>query len=225
MSDEKESVTLRSGDFSAKVMREGAELRSFLHTPSGREFIWQADPEIWGSSAPVLFPIVGKLKDDRYTWRGQSFSMSGHGVVRRREFQVTELGEDHVMLQFDADSTSLAAFPFPFTLQVEFVLSGTLLNVDYRVSNTGTEVMPFTLAIPKHHGEMRCYGGGKNVEIQVMKARQKVRNTAAHSAVVRAAKQDVIGYKQTRGCLAEHQGHQCHTGPTSKGAMSWLGWS
>ena len=89
--------------------------------------------------------MVGKLKDDRYTWGGQSFSMSGHGVVRRRKFQVTELGEDHVMLQFDADSTSLAAFPFPFTLQVEFVLSGTLLKVDYRVSHTGTEVMPFTL--------------------------------------------------------------------------------
>ena len=49
------------------VKEFGAELTSFYNKQNHTEYLWQGDSEIWGGQSPVLFPIIGRLKDDRYT--------------------------------------------------------------------------------------------------------------------------------------------------------------
>ena len=55
----------------AVINHDGAELTSFKLKSNDLEYIWQGDPEFWGRHSPVLFPIVGRLKENQYTYNGQ----------------------------------------------------------------------------------------------------------------------------------------------------------
>lgn len=74
----------------------GAELKSLKSVPDNREYMWHGDPAYWGRTSPVLFPIVGGLKDGQYRVDGTSYSMGQHGFARDREFQLKKIGRAHV---------------------------------------------------------------------------------------------------------------------------------
>ena len=50
---------LENENINISVNFKGAELKSIFNKVSQQELLWQADPEFWGKSSPVLFPIVG----------------------------------------------------------------------------------------------------------------------------------------------------------------------
>ncbi|HNX49138.1 MAG TPA: hypothetical protein PKL08_03150, partial [Thermoanaerobaculaceae bacterium] len=66
----------------------GAELQSLRRLDSDIEYLWQAEPAIWPRRAPWLFPIVGRLRGDTYTWKGNTYHLPQHGFARDRGFRV-----------------------------------------------------------------------------------------------------------------------------------------
>ena len=72
---------LKNNFLTVTLSDQGAEIQSVKDVNSGREYIWQADPKIWGRHAPVLFPVVGRLKDDQYTYDGKTYHMGQHGFA------------------------------------------------------------------------------------------------------------------------------------------------
>jgi len=79
-----DSHTLQSEAISATIKGAGAELCS-LRNAEGLELLWQAGPE-WPRHAPLLFPIVGRLKNDQLRHRGKTYPMTQHGFARDRRF-------------------------------------------------------------------------------------------------------------------------------------------
>jgi galactose mutarotase-like enzyme len=142
---EKAMVSIENDLFSAGIRLKGAELASLKDKTNERELIWQADPEIWGGSAPILFPIVGKLKDGKTRINGTPYETPKHGILRIREATVLEHGPTHAVFQFESDNQTLELFPFPFIFKATFRLIETGLLVDYEISNTGTEPMLFSV--------------------------------------------------------------------------------
>ena len=65
------TVIIQNDQLIAEIAEHGAELISLKSKESNLEYIWQGDPEYWGRHAPVLFPFVGRLKDDQYTYQGE----------------------------------------------------------------------------------------------------------------------------------------------------------
>lgn len=59
------TYTIENEKFSVSIDRQGRELCSMRSKKTGIEYVWQADPHVWARHAPVLFPIVGRLKDKR----------------------------------------------------------------------------------------------------------------------------------------------------------------
>ncbi|MCT0221434.1 aldose 1-epimerase family protein, partial [Lactiplantibacillus plantarum] len=68
------TVELKNEYLTVLINEAGAELSS-VKSSDGIEYMWQADKTFWGRHAPVLFPIVGRLKDDQYTVAGQAYHM------------------------------------------------------------------------------------------------------------------------------------------------------
>lgn len=79
----------------------GAELTRVTDRADGYEFLWSGDPAVWSGRSPLLFPIVGKLKGDRYTHAGQTYSLPKHGFARREVFRCAE--QDASSLTFVLD--------------------------------------------------------------------------------------------------------------------------
>lgn len=125
------------------VSAEGAELRS-LRDASGGEWLWQAGPA-WPRHAPVLFPLVGRLPGDVLRHAGREHRMSQHGFARDRRFEWLRRDSDGCSLRLADDAATRAAYPFPFTLELDWVVEAGRLRCTATVSNPGEAPLPFSL--------------------------------------------------------------------------------
>jgi len=137
------NFTIKSADATASISSIGAELHSLCH--GGREFIWQGDPTVWSGRAPILFPIVGALKNNQFTYLGNTYTLSRHGFVRLSEFTCIEHNDSSLALQLRADASTLGVYPWQFALTVRFSLATTQLGVSYTVLNEDNAPMIFTI--------------------------------------------------------------------------------
>lgn len=129
----------------ATVSAKGAELQSLIHKEFGIEYMWSGDPQFWGKKSPVLFPIVGGLKNNCYTHNGVSYSMSRHGFAREMEFELTVQTETELVFTLNSNEETAKSYPFSFCFQVHYALRENILLVTYTVKNTGEDRMLFSV--------------------------------------------------------------------------------
>lgn len=123
----------------------GAELKSVFHKDYNLEYIWQGDPAFWAKSSPVLFPIVGELKDKTYRYKGQSYQLSRHGFAREKEFAVSSRDENVVTFTLESSAETKAVYPFDFRFSITYTLEEDTLQVRYGVSNRSEGEMLFSV--------------------------------------------------------------------------------
>ena len=128
---------LSSGTLKISIGSLGAEITSIVGA-EGLEYIWQADKAVWPRHAPVLFPIVGRLKDNTYTFNDTGYSLSQHGFARDLEFELVEKSETHCRFELKATAATRQAFPFDFIFRIGYRLEGAVLNCSYEVINPAT---------------------------------------------------------------------------------------
>ncbi len=134
--------TLSNEFITISAKPEGAELCSIQTL---EEHLWQADPAVWSRHAPVLFPIVGKLKNNQYTHHGKIYTLSQHGFARDSLFTVLEQIDNTLTYQLLPTEKTHEAYPFDFELRVIYHLDNNCVTVKYEVSNHGAEPMPFSI--------------------------------------------------------------------------------
>jgi len=130
-----------SDRLTADISEDGAELRR-LTDAAGRDWLWDGDPAFWAGRAPILFPIVGTLRGDRYRWQGQVHGLPRHGFARRSRFSVIEQDRDGLVLRLEDDERLRAVWPFAFTLDMIFTIRDATLSMTARVTNRGEGPMP-----------------------------------------------------------------------------------
>ncbi|MCC8961761.1 aldose 1-epimerase family protein [Bradyrhizobium sp. Pear76] len=138
-----DSHTLRGDGIAAAIRAEGAELSS-LRNAEGTELLWQAGSQ-WPRHAPILFPIVGRLKNDTLRHKGKAYPMTQHGFARDRRFAWLEQGARSCKLALTDDAETRARYPFAFRLEVTYTVDGAALDVAFEVINTGDEMLPASL--------------------------------------------------------------------------------
>ncbi len=144
--------TIRSGGMQAVIKSTGAELSSL--TASGTEYLWQGDPQYWHSQSPVLFPIVGGLRNKTAaTANGGTCHMERHGVVRKREFELTGSTESSAEFTIRSSEETKKEFPYDFEFRVNYSVEGKTLTYAMTAVNTGKDVMPYFVG---GHPAFRC---------------------------------------------------------------------
>jgi galactose mutarotase-like enzyme len=141
MSDDQHSIS--ASGIVGCVKADGAELCR-LQDGGGRDYLWSAEP-VWPRHAPVLFPIVGRLRDDKLVHDGQRFPMTQHGFARDRRFEWVERGVDSCRLVLVDDHATRALYPFGFRFEIAYAVAGSTLTVRYVVTNTGDAVLPASM--------------------------------------------------------------------------------
>jgi galactose mutarotase-like enzyme len=137
--------TLKNQNLSIKVNPKGAELTSVFNNENQTEYLWNADPAFWGKSSPVLFPIVGSLKENKYRFEGQDYTLPRHGFARDREFMVEKSEENSLSFLLTHDENTLKVYPFKFEFRLIYALENNALKVTYSVKNIGETQMYFSV--------------------------------------------------------------------------------
>jgi len=134
-------IEIASEMLDARINSLGAELSS-LRDSAGRELMTDADPAFWAGRAPLLFPIVGRLMDDKYRLDGAEYPLPQHGFARRQQFALVEQAANRAVFRLSDNDETRAVYPFAFTLDAAFTLTGATLATDVIVTNTGDRDMP-----------------------------------------------------------------------------------
>jgi galactose mutarotase-like enzyme len=138
-------VTIENELLVVKINPHGAELTSVYHKLTGLEYMWNADPEVWAKHSPVLFPIVGTLKDNTYQYQGKKYTLSRHGFAREKQFAVETSATDEAVFTLVHDAQTLAVFPFQFRFRLKYSLFRDGLSVTYEVLNLSEGDMYFSV--------------------------------------------------------------------------------
>ena len=134
-------IRIATDALSAEISPLGAELRT-LRDETGRDLQWDGDPAFWTGRAPILFPIVGAVRDDRIRVDGKFYSMAKHGFARRRTFAVIDRQPASVTFRLEADPETRAHYPFDFRLDIAFSIAGAALTVTAMLTNPGAIPLP-----------------------------------------------------------------------------------
>jgi galactose mutarotase-like enzyme len=135
-----------SNDFIKVSIKDfGAELCSLKKTNDSIEYIWQGNEKYWNRHAPILFPIVGKLLDDEYTYENKTYKMGQHGFARDRVFEVFTKEDDYICFKLQSSEDTLEIYPFKFELYLGYRLIKSSLEVSYKVVNKSHDEMLFSM--------------------------------------------------------------------------------
>lgn len=117
----------------------GAELKSVKDKTTNQEYMWQGDPKYWGRTSPVLFPFVGRLKNDSFLHGGKTYTMKQHGFARDMEHQMLSKTETSIYFKLVTSEETLTNFPFSFVLNIGYELADNELKVLWEVSNNSVD--------------------------------------------------------------------------------------
>ena len=120
---------------------KGAELTSVKF--DGKEMLHQG--EFWNRHAPILFPIVGRLKNDETIIEGKTYQMGQHGFARDMEFKELEKTEKEHKYVLESNSKTLEKFPFEFSLYVTYLVEDNTLITKYKLISRDKKQMIFGL--------------------------------------------------------------------------------
>ncbi|MFJ5762271.1 aldose 1-epimerase family protein [Neobacillus sp. NPDC093182] len=127
------------------IVRHGAELRKVTHKKNALDYMWTGDEAYWGRVSPVLFPIVGRLKEDHYQLDGQTYKMSQHGFLRDVEFDVAEQTSTTVSFVFESLGRFIHVYPYEFKAVIRYRLMEDSLIVQWQILNENKEEMYFSI--------------------------------------------------------------------------------
>ncbi len=138
------SVTLTSQKLSVIFDPFGAEIKS-VKNKNDVEFIWQGNKAVWARHAPVLFPIVGKLKDDTFSYEGKKYSLPQHGFARDMAFELVSQNSFSCVFRLSSNEETKNKYPFDFVFEIKYQLSSNTLTAFYTVKNSSEIPMHFSL--------------------------------------------------------------------------------
>ena len=136
--------TIKNTHLTLTVDTLGAQMVS-VKNEAGEELLWQADKSVWGYSAPMLFPWVGRMKEGKFFADGQEFAAANHGFIRNVEHSVVLKEDNLIIFEFKANAETKKKYPYNFVFRTSYILSGHSIHHKIDVSNTDNKNIGFGL--------------------------------------------------------------------------------
>ena len=135
--------SIAKGRVTAAVDSAGAQLMSL--TLDGGEYLWQRDERFWPRCAPVLFPIVGNIRNDRADSAQGEIKFGRHGLARNYEHDLIARGDDSLTYELVSSDDTRAKYPYDFCLRMTYRIVDDALEQEFYVENTGDVTLPFVV--------------------------------------------------------------------------------
>ncbi|GAA4302713.1 aldose 1-epimerase family protein [Compostibacter hankyongensis] len=142
-------ITLRNEKLQVRIHPKGAELQSLFGTGTQTEYLWKGDPAYWGKHSPVLFPVIGALRNDRYRYNGREYTLPRHGFARDLLFTPEETAGHMANFVLHSSAETRQVYPFDFILRIRYHLAGMKLQVTYEVCNPDADA-PLYFSVGGH---------------------------------------------------------------------------
>jgi galactose mutarotase-like enzyme len=127
------------------IADKGAELQQLYNPVTGINYLWNGNPAYWGKFSPVLFPVVGGLKNESYVFGNKSYQLPRHGFARDKYFKVEQISNTEAAFTLTDDAQTKEVYPFAFRLRLIYRLQQNSLSCTYEVYNPGNTGLLFSI--------------------------------------------------------------------------------
>ncbi|MDU2491128.1 MAG: aldose 1-epimerase family protein [Clostridium celatum] len=145
LGEKKTLYILENEKIKITVSKQGAELHNITSKIDGTEYLWNRNKRYWGYSAPVLFPIVGKVKNGTYKVDGKEYNLPQHGLARLKEFEMIEKTDNKIIFELVDSEETLKVYPYKFSLKIAYTLVESGVVTEYIVENTDNKTIYFSI--------------------------------------------------------------------------------
>ncbi len=136
---------LENGNVKISANTFGGELNSLISKKDNTEYLWNGDEKYWKYHSPILFPIVGKVINNKYRTEGKEYELPQHGLARTREFTMVEKDESHIVFELLWSEDTLKVYPYKFSLKLTYELLEDGVKVKYSVKNLDNKEIYFSI--------------------------------------------------------------------------------
>lgn len=123
----------------------GGELTNLITKKDNIEFLWNGDENYWKYHSPILFPIVGKVFNNKYRAENGEYELPQHGLARTREFEMIEKDNNHIVFELLWSEDTLKVYPYKFSLRLSYELLENGIKVGYNVKNLDDKEIYFSI--------------------------------------------------------------------------------
>lgn len=123
----------------------GAELTRIYSKKFDKEILWKGDSKFWGRHSPILFPIVGRLKDNETIIEDKLYNMSQHGFARDMEFEIIDNDDTSITYKLISSENTKYYYPYDFELIIKYTLLDNGVNINWIVNNTDSKDIYFSI--------------------------------------------------------------------------------
>jgi len=125
--------------------KSGAELTRIFSKNQNKEILWNGDSKYWGRHSPILFPIVGRLKDNETIIDNKVYNMSQHGFARDMDFDLVHTTNNSITYKLTSNEDTKKYYPYSFELIITYKLIDNKVTIDWKVNNTNSCDMYFSI--------------------------------------------------------------------------------
>lgn len=136
-----ETTTISNKQLTVVISERGAEILS-VRDAQGHERMWNGDPAFWDFHAPIMFPVCGGFKENRYLMEGESYPMSKHGFARFATWKLEAKSDDsaeYVLKKKDP------GYPFEYALHAIYCLKENKIEITYRMESFDNKPIWFSV--------------------------------------------------------------------------------
>lgn len=137
--------TLENDYLQINIKEQGAELTRILSKENNIDYLWNGNPDFWNRHSPILFPFVGRLKNNTYFVDDKNYQLSQHGFARNCMFKLIEFNTTKNVFELTFSEKTLEKYPYKFKLQISYELQKNTLIIDYNIVNKDNKDIYFSV--------------------------------------------------------------------------------
>lgn len=137
--------TIKNNYLNVEISSNGAEIKKIVY--NNIDYLHNSDPKYWGRSAPLLWPNIGTIKNDKAMINGTEYPMKKHGFLRDTECELYLQKEDSITFKASSNDETLKLYPFNFTILITYKLVENKIISTLKFTNYSKEAMPFNLGL------------------------------------------------------------------------------
>ncbi|WP_279014418.1 aldose 1-epimerase family protein, partial [Thomasclavelia cocleata] len=138
-------ITLKNEFLEVTLENKGAEIIKIVGQNDKINYMWRRDPIQWGSSAPVLFPIVGALQNNECRIDGKTYNMNQHGFSRHNEYNANQISDQEIIFTLTSNEEIIKQYPYLFKLEVTYRLVKNVVECNFKVTNVDEKEIYFQI--------------------------------------------------------------------------------
>lgn len=138
-------IHLSDAGSTASISALGAQLVGL--SIAGHDLLWTPDPRVWAETCPILFPVIGRVRDDVIWVDGRAYPMPMHGFAAQSPFDIVEATAKSAAFRLTDDDGTRRHYPYPFALTLRYTLDPQGISLEARIDNPGERTLPLSFGL------------------------------------------------------------------------------